>query len=53
MRVVGRLSYIEVAAATIYQFHKVDKWAPYLLVPYLAWIGIATALNASVYLLNG
>jgi len=40
-------------AATIYQFYKVDKMASYLLVPYLAWISIATALNASVYLLNG
>jgi benzodiazapine receptor len=40
-------------AVTIYQFYKVDKWAAYLLVPYLAWVSIATALNASVYLLNG
>jgi|SRR5665647_765157 tryptophan-rich sensory protein len=40
-------------AVTIYQFYKVDKWASYLLVPYLAWVSIATALNASVYLLNG
>jgi len=38
--------------ATIYQFHKVDKWASYLLVPYIVWISVATALNASVYLLN-
>jgi Tryptophan-rich sensory protein (mitochondrial benzodiazepine receptor homolog) len=40
-------------AVTIYQFYKVDKMASYLLVPYLAWVSIATALNASVYLLNG
>jgi tryptophan-rich sensory protein len=40
-------------AVTIYQFYKVDKWASYLLVPYLAWVSIATALNASVYMLNG
>jgi tryptophan-rich sensory protein len=40
-------------AATICQFYKVDKWASYLLVPYLVWVSIATALNASVYLLNG
>ncbi len=39
-------------AATIYQFYKVEKWAAYLLVPYIAWVSIATALNASVYLLN-
>jgi|BarGraIncu01121A_1022015.scaffolds.fasta_scaffold61671_1 translocator protein len=40
-------------AVMIYQFYKVDKWASYLLVPYLAWVSVATALNASVYLLNG
>ncbi|MGZ4904683.1 MAG: TspO/MBR family protein, partial [Halobacteriota archaeon] len=39
-------------AATIYQFYKIDKWASYLLVPYIVWVSIATALNASVYLLN-
>ena len=40
-------------AATIYQFYKVEKWASYLLVPYIVWVSIATALNASIYLLNG
>ena len=39
-------------AATIYQFYKVEKWASYLLVPYIVWVSIATALNASVFLLN-
>lgn len=39
-------------AATIYQFYKVEKWASYLLVPYFVWVSIATALTASVYLLN-
>ncbi|MGZ4912601.1 MAG: TspO/MBR family protein [Halobacteriota archaeon] len=39
-------------AATIYQFYKVDKRASYLLVPYIVWVSIATALNVSVYLLN-
>ncbi len=39
-------------AATIYQFYKVDKWASYLLVPYIVWVTIATALNIAVYLLN-
>jgi tryptophan-rich sensory protein len=39
-------------AATIYQFYKLDKWASYLLVPYIVWVTIATALNVSVYLLN-
>ncbi|MGZ7199930.1 MAG: TspO/MBR family protein [Halobacteriota archaeon] len=39
-------------AATIYQFYNVEKWASYLLVPYIVWVSIATALNVSVYLLN-
>ena len=39
-------------AATIYQFYKVEKLASYLLVPYIVWVSIATALNVSVYLLN-
>ncbi|MGZ4938788.1 MAG: TspO/MBR family protein [Halobacteriota archaeon] len=39
-------------AATIYQFYKVEKWASYLLVPYIVWVSIATALNVAVYLLN-
>jgi len=39
-------------AATIYQFYKVEKWASYLLVPYIVWVSIATALNASVFRLN-
>jgi len=39
-------------AATIYQFYKVEKWASYLLVPYIVWVSIATALNTSVFLLN-
>ena len=39
-------------AATIYQFYKVEKWASYLLVPYIVWVSIATALTASVFLLN-
>jgi len=39
-------------AATIYQFDKVDRRASYLLVPYIVWVTIATALNTSVYLLN-
>lgn len=39
-------------AATIYQFYKVSKGAAYLMVPYILWVSIATALNTSVYLLN-
>lgn len=38
--------------ATIVTFYRVRKGAAYLLVPYIAWVSIATALNASIYLLN-
>ena len=38
--------------ATILAFRPVSKPAALLLVPYLAWVCIATALNAGVVLLN-
>jgi tryptophan-rich sensory protein len=38
--------------ATIVAFYRVSKPAALLLVPYLAWVCIATALNAGVVLLN-
>jgi tryptophan-rich sensory protein len=38
--------------ATIVTFNKLSKPAALLLVPYLAWVCIATALNAGVFLLN-
>lgn len=37
---------------TIKAFAKVDKVASYLLYPYIAWVGFATILNFSVWLLN-
>ncbi|MEM5804912.1 MAG: TspO/MBR family protein [Candidatus Aenigmatarchaeota archaeon] len=37
---------------TIIKFKKVDKIAAWLLVPYLAWVTVATALNAAVWMLN-
>ena len=39
-------------ALNIWVFYKVDKRAGYLLVPYLAWVSIATALNYYVWVLN-
>jgi tryptophan-rich sensory protein len=39
-------------AATIFQFYKVSKGAAFLMVPYILWVSIATALNTAVYLLN-
>jgi len=38
--------------ATIFTFYQLSKPAAVLLVPYLAWVCIATALNAGVVLLN-
>ena len=38
--------------ATMVAFRRVSKTATLLLVPYLAWVCIATALNAAVVLLN-
>jgi tryptophan-rich sensory protein len=38
--------------ATIVTFYRVRKGAAYLLLPYIAWVSIATALNASIYFLN-
>ena len=38
--------------ATIVAFHRVSGPAAVLLVPYLAWVCIATALNAGVVILN-
>lgn len=33
-------------------FHPIDRWAAYLLVPYVLWVSFATVLNASIWLLN-
>jgi len=38
--------------ATIFTFYRLSKPAAWLLVPYLAWVCVATALNAGVVLLN-
>lgn len=38
--------------ATILVFYRVRKGAAYFLIPYIAWVSIATVLNASIYLLN-
>lgn len=39
-------------SATIFYFSKVSKKAALLLVPYILWVSIATALNYSVMVLN-
>ena len=38
--------------ATIVIFYRVRKGAAYFLIPYIAWVSIATVLNATIYLLN-
>ena len=37
---------------TMQAFWRISRWAGVLLVPYLAWVGYATALNAAVFLMN-
>lgn len=39
-------------AWTIAKFWKISRPAGWLLVPYIVWVTIATALNAAVWLLN-
>jgi translocator protein len=38
--------------ATIVRFARVSRWAAALLIPYLAWVSFATALNAELLRLN-
>lgn len=40
------------AIAVSYYFFKVDKLAGYLTLPYIAWLGYATALNYDVWIKN-
>ncbi|MEG0848764.1 TspO/MBR family protein [Flavobacterium plurextorum] len=37
---------------TYLKFSKINKISGYLLIPYLAWVGFATVLNASIWWLN-
>ena len=39
-------------AATIVLFYPVSAAAAWLLVPYLAWVSFASALNASIWRRN-
>jgi benzodiazapine receptor len=39
-------------AATIYKFYPIDRRAAMLMVPYIAWVTIAAALNYYVLVLN-
>jgi translocator protein len=39
-------------ASTIFSFKKISKTAAWLLVPYLCWVGFATALNFEIWRMN-
>ncbi len=39
-------------AATIAAFYRVRKSAAWLLIPYICWVTLATALNYGIYVLN-
>jgi translocator protein len=39
-------------AATIGAFYRVKKSAAYFLIPYLAWVTLASALNGAIYVMN-
>jgi|APTNR8051073442_1049403.scaffolds.fasta_scaffold00155_42 tryptophan-rich sensory protein len=41
-----------VIAATTASFWRIDRIAGVLFIPYLLWVGYATALNAGIWLLN-
>ncbi len=43
--------WISILAATIL-FYRVSKKAAYLMLPYLAWVSIASALNYGIWALN-
>ena len=37
---------------TIFKFYKIDKKAGSILIPYIIWVTIATALNYYIFILN-
>lgn len=44
---------VAAVAATLLLFLRLDRVAGLALVPYLAWLGYAAALNAAILHLNG
>jgi benzodiazapine receptor len=43
---------VALIAATLVAFHRLDRRAGWMLVPYLCWVTFATALNLSIWLAN-
>ena len=39
-------------ALTLWSFWSLDLWAGVMILPYLVWVSLATALNATVWRLN-
>jgi translocator protein len=46
------LALVVLVAATVFAFWRIERLAGWLLVPYLAWVGYACALNAAIVALN-
>lgn len=38
--------------ALMVKFWKINRWATYLLIPYLLWVSFASYLNFSIWMLN-
>ncbi|MBQ0083731.1 MAG: tryptophan-rich sensory protein [Clostridiales bacterium] len=49
---VWLLIMIALIVVTTVKFYKINKWAGYLMIPYIVWCCIAAYLNFGVYLLN-
>ena len=43
---------LALASATAWEFYKVDAFAGKILLPYLAWLAFANALNYSIWKKN-
>ncbi len=52
MALIDIVVLLAVLGLTTWVFYRVDRWAGYLMVPYIAWVGFATVLNASIWWLN-
>ncbi|MGL5331170.1 MAG: tryptophan-rich sensory protein, partial [Peptostreptococcaceae bacterium] len=50
MVVIGIL--IIIVSIMIYKFHKIDKFAAYLNIPYLLWLFYALLLNYFIWTIN-
>lgn len=49
---VDTVALLVAVTATILQFRRTSELAAWLLVPYLAWVGFATALTVGIVVLN-